>query len=59
MADQENSRQVSLGRVWFANLLALAGVIMLERGLWMFSPAVALIIGGALAILVAVAVRSR
>lgn len=40
-------------------MLALAGLVMVERGLWMFSPAVALIVGGVLAILVAIVARGR
>jgi hypothetical protein len=46
-------------RVLSANLLALAGIALLARGLWMISPAVSLVTIGSLMLVAGVIARIR
>ena len=60
MAEQgKTPRNRTLGLVLFANLTAIAGFALLGRGLWMLSPALALVVLGLLLLVAGILARFR
>lgn len=60
MAEQgKSSPGRTWGRILLANLMAIAGFSLLTRGLWMQSPAVALVVIGSLLLCAGILARYR